>query len=240
MEGAGIVDAIKALIYGRREYSPAAQRVLVNNYYDHVARVEVRRHPLADSNKAMVDLLTLGQLSKKLQSGAVEDVWHISAIFHLKNGTRLTVEKTEQVMIFPYRELRPKEQRIFIDVTRDIGFGEWIEQVRKQKGDRVFHTYHLAKNNCGSFITYLLQHLGLYSEEAHKFIFQDTERELKPYKILDHVANTAVRTIAAANYVTGNGLASNPWLKHVSEVRRQNPDWTYKQCLIGAKASYRA
>ena len=31
----------------------------------------------------------------------------------------------------------------------------------------------------------------------------------------------------------------NPWLKHVAEYRIDHPNKSYKECLIGAKASYK-
>ena len=57
--------------------------------------------------------------------------------------------------------------------NRAVNLNQLIDGTRRRVGDYTFFSYDPFNNNCQFFIRYLLETLGMYTEQANNFLFQD-------------------------------------------------------------------
>lgn len=243
--GDGIYDEtkefIQKLIHGRREYSPSAKVVIVDNYYDNVKRIEVRRSPLPSWIKKGLNLLTNGELDEKIKDGRhpQEDVYHISMIVELSNGKKLLVEKNHNVVISGFRPLSQNEEKMDIMVNHQVAFGDFLEKALHRYGAKEIFQYRAKTRNCGIYVEYLLKANNLYTDAVHKFIFQDTQGMLDGHRNIEKLVNTAT-DLAGRMEVLKEGGAIKPncsWIEYVNQVQKKHKI-TYKEALKLASKSY--
>jgi hypothetical protein len=81
-----------------------------------------------------------------------------------------------------------------------------LDKARKNVGDKTFFDYDAFKNNCQFFIRYCLEAIGLYTEPAKNFLFQDVEGIYKGLpSYVSKIAKVATRTGAVASKILGKG-----------------------------------
>lgn len=243
IKGVGIIDTsldvIKKLIYGRQEYSPSAQKYLVKYYYNNIIQLEIRRSPLED--KEILNNLTNNELDRVLKSKDYpqEDVYHISLVVVLDNGVKILVEKTENVIIEPYRPLKNNEQQLIISVPHTVCLGDFMENTREKYGNKIFFSYRLKTNNCGNFVEYLTKTNNLYKPEVHKFIFQDAPTLLKDHPYIEKSINFLTDLKGRFDVIQqGGSIKKSNWIEYVKQIRTKH-NLSYKDALIMASKTFK-
>lgn len=98
IEGEGILElaknAIHVLFHGARRDVPPKFRDTLSKYHDEtIKKLIIRRQPIQKGVKTLVDILSLGKLSKNQKKLHYDDLYHLSMIIVLSSGKLLLLEK---------------------------------------------------------------------------------------------------------------------------------------------------
>ena len=73
-KGKGIIDNVKALLFGRTKLPPKVRKVLQAHGNKEIDYIQVARNPLSTFTKLGLDVISLGEFTKGMMVKAFEDV----------------------------------------------------------------------------------------------------------------------------------------------------------------------
>jgi hypothetical protein len=177
--GGGILDRIKGIIYGRRDYPPAERNLIEKYGNSKIIKIEVYREPLEKLTKLATTVLTLGQIDDLKKKYSYDELYHLFLVITVDyNGipVPITVEKHEIINIHEYPKIKKDAERININIRGYNGtFREFLKNGETRMGDKYWF-YNAFNNNCQIFVLNLLEAnppIIANNPEAKQFIYQD-------------------------------------------------------------------
>ncbi len=171
-KGKGIIDTGLALIFGRKNLPPKVRNMLKKHGNTEIAYIQVARSPLETYTKIALDVVSLGEFSKKAKKLPYDKLYHLYAVITLKNGTNILLEKND-VINTEYKGVRANAESKMVPVSKPLTMNQLMANTKKKLGSK-FLRYDAYKANCQNFIIGMLKGSNLGNESIYKFVKQDT------------------------------------------------------------------
>jgi len=138
----------------------------------------VCRRPLGNTFNQVLSVIN------KISGGdAVHDqLFHLFIVVILQDGTKIRIEKNEDINIVRYTESQLPEEMmpVPLDLSKGLTIKQLLDQTLATIGEQNFFDYNAFSTNCQRFVFDILQsnHLPI-SPELQKFILQNV-KDLAP------------------------------------------------------------
>lgn len=268
LQGSGFFDSIKQKLSGVVDkflpmrqagvLPPDIRKWLEQNGNKLVKSMTIIRVPVASYVNIMLQALTLGKFKQALNKLGYDKALHLRLQFTLDDNSQWYIEKNEVISLSKYTGKAKEQEDMPVSVYGgNLTMNEILNNTREFMGNENFSRYSSYKLNCQNFILSILQANKLLTQEYKDFILQDAEAIFQNLPSYARVASQKITDFAARvnRFIKGEGKRkqnkmslnnnntmrkSNPWLNHVASVRSQNPNMSYKDVLVKAKASYKS
>lgn len=141
------------------------------------------RSPVQKYVNQLLNVVSFGQFQKLMEKFNFDKFYHLYLIFTV-NGEQYVIEKNEVLTISPYK-VREGEDRLPIGNSPSaMTLKEALEKSIADYGEDTIVKYNPWTTNCQLFIKQFITSLGLSSDQANDFIYQDVSSlvsELNPY-----------------------------------------------------------
>ena len=193
---------------GRDDYPPSVRRLLAANGNKKIVSAIINRKPVDKKLSGLLNVLSLGQFKKNIDSEPYDDLFHLSISLRTEDGTNILTEKIEVINLA--KKTRKGGENL--PVTPFAGgktLNEIMENTKKRMGDKFFG-YSARNNNCQDFIMALLQSNGMGDTNDFSFVKQDAKQMFKGLKTLSKVADFITDLGGATNVlIKGTGAAAS-------------------------------
>ena len=95
--GVGIVDNIKAVVYGRKDLPPKVRDIMDKMGSKEITKIQIGRTPLPSLTSTFVNIITLGAFKKVMKEKPFDDLYHLFLLLTFSDGDRLLVEKNQVI-----------------------------------------------------------------------------------------------------------------------------------------------
>lgn len=240
---------------------PPVRVWLEQNGEKKVTSMTVSRAPIEKYVEIMLNAITLGKFNQALKKLGYDRAFHLFLQFDLEDGSRWKIEKNEVIMLTKYTGPSKNQEDVPVsNYQGNLNMAEILENTRKQMGDANFTKYTAYERNCQDFILNILSANGLLTPETRNFILQDSQKIFENLPSYTRGVSRSLTDLAARfnRFMKGEGkiknknkimnnynknsnkkVMANAWLSHVAKVKSANPNMSYKQVLMKAKASYK-
>jgi hypothetical protein len=136
--------------------------------------IEMYRAPLDNVTNGLLNVVSLGQWGKIKEMGGHDTLFHVGIVL---NG-KYTMEKLEKLEAREGTDvLKNPEVTVYpVAVHKDLTINDMVAACAKRMGDR-FITYDaLGGNNCQDFVKNLLESVGLLTQGAKAWVYQDIKK----------------------------------------------------------------
>jgi hypothetical protein len=175
--GSWIGDTLKkvkqAIFFPSDSYSKSSQATLKREGDKQVYLIEIRRAPIYSQIDKALDIISFGTFSKAKRALAYDNMYHLSMICHMTDGTQVKVEKNEKINITTNISKLPDTEAVLVNVEPPLTLNTMLYNTEKQVGKRRFYQYSAFEYNCQRFILDILQSNNLATKESEKFILQN-------------------------------------------------------------------
>lgn len=206
LEGAGIIDAAKAVVFGRSQF-PSDQRALLDKYgANTITSIKVGRTPLPSFINTILNILTLGAFQQLMKKSPYDKLMHLFVLITLDTGVTLLLEKN-QALNFKKTSAGynpPKTEFMEVPVTGTITFQSLIDKTRAKQSNGFF-IYNAISNNCQKFILDMLSSNGILTPDLKNFIYQDVASLFSKFKPQMGIVNAATSAGTAADIISKGG-----------------------------------
>ena len=193
---------------GRDDYPPSVRRLLAANGNKKIVSAIINRKPVDKKLSGLLNVLSLGQFKKNIDSEPYDDLFHLSISLRTEDGNNILTEKIEVINLA--KKTRKGGENL--PVTPFAGgktLNEIMENTKKRMGDKFFG-YSARNNNCQDFIMALLQSNGMGDTNDFSFVKQDAKQMFKGLKTLSKVADFITDLGGATNVlIKGTGAAAS-------------------------------
>lgn len=192
-------DRIFNFIFGKLPYR-VSQEIKLNGE-KRVEKITLYRAPIQKMIDKLFNILSLGKFDEMKGKLGYDDIFHLYAIVHLSDDTRLLIEKNQDINIDDDIEAKDKAEALEVNLKDyQPTFFELLENTRKLMGDNNFYKYDAFKNNCQDFLLNLLKANNLLNDTNEKFIKQNAAELLKSLpSYVSTIANTTTNTASYIN-----------------------------------------
>jgi hypothetical protein len=188
------------------DYSKTSKTTL--NKYGNipVESLVIYRTPIKGIFNRIINFISLGKWDELRQKYGFDNLFHLALVATVR-GKNVIIEKNEVVNVSTSYRTDSDTQVQNIPLSGKVfTINEMLETARRQVGDHTFFDYDAFNNNCQFFIKYLLEAMGLYTQSAKEFLFQDLKKiyeELPSY--VPSVIKGITKTGAVVSKLTGQG-----------------------------------
>jgi hypothetical protein len=204
----GIINTVKKVIYGRKDFPPSAKKVIEANKDAKITGVSLHRRVLPKIYHSILNILSKGETEKLIKESDKDKLFHTSVWLKLDNKNTILLEKNEVLGA----KLNPKEAKdeetLDINAPENLTLRELIDNTKKNMGNK-FATYSAKDNNCSDFIIELLKSNNLLSTPAHDFLFQNSKKILESVPALNKIVQLATDIGGRANVLIEGGEGLN-------------------------------
>jgi hypothetical protein len=140
-----------------------------------ITELTLKRAPVSSIITRLMDLASLGGLSKAQKRLSYDRLFHLFLEFKLDDGTRGMTEKNETLKMGTARSDGKHTERYPVKLRRPLTLNELMTNALKRYGERKLTTYNaLARGlNCQGLMLMLLSASGLLTAGARSFIEQN-------------------------------------------------------------------
>ena len=244
LKGAGLVDwfnkgvdKIKDLFSKREGFNNVSTRTLKDFGDYEINRIQIARQPIMKILNSVIKVITLGTFDPKKYG--FDQMFHLGMIITLTlpNGQikNIMIEKVDAVTISSMISMTGDNvEYIEIPVNKKLTINQMCNNALDKVGNKTFFDYDAFKNNCQSFLMYLLENSGLLTPEAKKFIHQDVSELAKNIPQFSKTIMNKITDLGQiANKLMGKGLTIHAVkikknvpieeaIKHVQHITKSN------------------
>jgi len=103
-EGSGVIQNIKDFITGRptEMYPPQIRKFIQQHGNSQIGNVMVCRKPIQGAIQSLMNIVSLGDLNKKMKAANIDKLRHLYVILRV-NGKDYMFEKDEVIKVQPYQ-----------------------------------------------------------------------------------------------------------------------------------------
>jgi hypothetical protein len=214
LSGSGIFDFFKKGVEKVKEffsprldgYSNTSKKTLEQYGNLPIKSLTIYRTPISSLIDKALNLISFGKFGDLKKQYGFDKLFHLALVANV-GSKNIIIEKNEVVNISTEYKTSKDTETFTIDMKgQTFTVNEMLDKARKNVGDKTFFDYDAFKNNCQFFIRYCLEAVGLYSEQAKNFLFQDVEGIYKGLpSYVSKIAKVATRTGAVASKILGRG-----------------------------------
>jgi hypothetical protein len=172
-------------LFKRQNYPPKVRDLLLKFARFNVTQCEVQRAPIQQAVASVLDIITLGKLTRNKKKLHYDDIFHLFMVVTLDDPekTRLLIEKNQVISIVVYK---PRADAAVMKVTmpKPILLLEMLENTRQMMGKKYF-MYDPIQNNCQDYIMAILDSNKLDTPELRTFVKQDAPKLLESRLLQD-------------------------------------------------------
>lgn len=178
-----------------------------------VVSLAIYRTPINSMINKALNFISFGKWDKLKQKHGFDRLFHLALIATVNVGggvlKNVIMEKNEVVNVTTSYNTDHQTEVFNIDLqNKNMTPAMILDTARKNVGDYKFFSYDAFNNNCQYFIKYLLEGVGLYTEDAKNFLFQDLSEVIKGLpSYIGQVANAVTTTGAVVSKLSGKGEA---------------------------------
>jgi len=211
----------KGLFSPRNDFNNTSRRTLDELGSGRVVGVVLSRAPIKGFLRKTLNVLSLGKFEEAMKRYGHDRLFHLSMIVDVDVGgvvRKVVLEKNAVVSISSRIVNEPDAEYLRIDGVPDITLLQMVDSTRNLMGNNFFPYNHI-NNNCQVFIDDILKANGMWSEQAHKWLFQDVSglaNDLHP--ITNTIAKFATDTASVVDKLVGNGMKPTPLEMLVNEI----------------------
>lgn len=195
------------------DYNNKTKSMLKTYGNNPITKMTIYRNPVSKYIPVVLNLVSLGKWNAAVKKAGYDKFFHLSLI--VECGATLNIEKLDVVSIS--KDIPEGDAVETKDVPlqgKSFTLGQLMEKARSEAGDKAFFEYDAFKNNCQSFVSYLLKGQGLYGDEEMGFTYQPIQEVID--EMPDYVKRfqKGVTDISATfNKITGQGKNREQALK---------------------------
>ena len=223
INGAGIYDTVKTVIFGRTDY-PSDQKNLLEKYGSNtITNISVGRTPLPKILTHALNILTLGAFQQILNKSPYDKLYHLFSIITLDNSIKIKIDKTQAINMTIVGNYNPKntEYITISNIPSGLTLKTALENTQKSLGSKYF-TYDAVKNNCQLFIKTILSSNGLLTKQSNDFIEQDVREMFKDFQILQKIVHGITAVGTALDIVKKGGYIGDEETKYSNNLILKN------------------
>lgn len=177
IEGAGILDTVKAFIFGPTDLSSKQRAILKKYGGKFVLRAYAQRQPVNSMITKFLNVVTLGGFEEGLEKTPYDRLFHLSICFQLEDGPLVRVEKNEIIKISVEKPKAPGQTVGSTETMEIHGFegntlGQIMSRAKTHLGSK-FAFYNSKNANCQDFILGILAANGIVNEFYTSWIKQE-------------------------------------------------------------------
>jgi hypothetical protein len=197
-----VVDFIK----GRPSdlYPPKIRKFIETHGEHQIVATSVGRTPLTSTIEKVLNVLTLGNLRKRMAALNIDKLRHLYVILELKGPASLSTrtqatstfmfEKDEVIKVSKYTPRKAQEMMELGEPELNLSVRELFETLLAE--DPTINIYDSIRANCQGFVAHVLKILGLWHGTVIPFVKQDTNQLLSPFvQKINAAATNAARNI---------------------------------------------
>jgi hypothetical protein len=225
VKGAGLFD----IFTPNKSYNNVSTKTM-KQYGDFpVIQLRIMRTPIMKILNTVINVISLGKWNDLLKKHGYDDLFHLALVATVQTPTeqkQIVIEKNEVINVstkftvndktetleVPLNGIQTTVNKMLADGLQKVGVDKWF-------------LYHPLNNNCQSFISYILQTLGLYNMQTRTFLYQSMEaikQELPSYVKSTMKAVTDIGAVASK--LMGKGLEDGEKLHiHSIKINKQVP-----------------
>lgn len=206
INGGGIYDVGKAIIFGRSDYPPDQKKLLSTYGNNKITHIKIGRSPLPSFINTALNVLTLGAFQKLLQKSPYDKLYHLFSIITLDNGVKILLEKNQAINMKKVSAYNPKHSD-YVEVNNiptDLTFQTLMDNTQKALGKKFF-VYDAIKNNCQLFIKTMLSSNGILTKQLQDFIEQNVRELFKDFQGLQKVIKGITSVGTAVDIIQKGG-----------------------------------
>lgn len=209
--GAGIVDSLL-------NHRPRLFRKFLKSHGNTpIKQMRICREPLPTLLTKIGNLLTAGELNKRIRKLGYDNVFHLYLLIELMDGRILKLEKNERVtttFVKSY-DVTKKTEYLDIKMVDSYTINDMVEGAENLGSLK--YTYSLERNNCQQFLLLLLKGIDILTPEYRNFIYQNASEILNNNRVLIKGIRTATNIRGILNYVMNGGSNNSTYkISHLS------------------------
>lgn len=179
-------------------YSKNVENVLYNYGNEPILKMSIGRVALSKTTLFLLNIVSLGELNKKLQNTTYDKLYHLFLIIETSRGQFL-LEKNEVISISK-KKIPPKSDILNISIPNNFTLNSILEKTKQMMKQNYF-TYSGRDNNCQFFIYNILKSNHIITQENEQFVLQDTQQLFNGNPIFRKRLNTLTDTGAVASRI---------------------------------------
>jgi len=205
-----LVKAVKGDF--RKEYPPKVAEFLEKNGNKIIQKVTVLRTPVSKTLETALNLISFGKWEKAKKQYGFDTFFHLAMEVQFDDNTNVVVEKNATIGI---RDASEKSQqadsnavteRLELPVRSKFSFNHMLSGAKRILGDERFFRYDALTSNCQLFVKSCLEAIGMYTNEAKAFVYQDLEELMKELPSFVGGIAKKITDIQSYSDIAGSGL----------------------------------
>lgn len=225
IKGAGLFD----IFTPNKSYNNVSTKTM-KQYGDFpVIQLRIMRTPIMKILNTVINVISLGKWSDLLKKHGYDDLFHLALVATVQTPTeqkQIVMEKNEVINISTKFTVNDKTQTLEVPLNgKETTVNKMLADGLEKVGVDKWFLYHPLNNNCQSFISYILQTLGLYNMQTRTFLYQNMEaikQELPSYVKSTMKAVTDLGAVASK--LMGKGLEDGEKLHiHSIKIKKEIP-----------------
>ena len=204
-------DAVSNYLGPRLDDYPNSTKDMLRQYGDGVVtKAIIYRKPIDAYIPFVLNAVSLGKWNQAVKKEGYDKFFHLSLIVEVK-GQLLNVEKLDVVSITKGTPTGDTVENEPVPLEgRSFTLEQMLEKARADVGDQAFFEYDSFRNNCQSFVSYLLKGQGLYGEKQKAFTYQPIQGIVDDMPDYVKKFQRGLTDISATlKKVTGQGMVGN-------------------------------
>jgi hypothetical protein len=223
VKGSGLFD----IFTPNKSYNNVSTKTM-KQYGDFpVIQLRIMRTPIMKILNTVINVISLGKWNDLLKKHGYDDLFHLALVATVQTPTeqkQIVMEKNEVINISTKFTVNDKTQTLEVPLNgKETTVNKMLADGLKKVGVDKWFLYHPLNNNCQSFISYILQTLGLYNMQTRIFLYQNMEaikQELPSYVKSTMKAVTDLGAVASK--LMGKGL-DDGYKIHSVKVNKKVP-----------------
>jgi len=199
-------DAVGTYLAPREGYNNKTTAMLEQYGPQLITEISIYRKPVDAYIPVVLNLVSLGKWNSAVKKSGQDKFFHLSLIVRV-GGELLNVEKLDVVSITKGTPTGDTVETHSVPLQgKEFTLDTMMQTARNAVGDTKFFLYDSFRNNCQSFVSYLLKGQGLYGPNEKEFTYQNIDEIVE--EMPDYVKNFQVglTDIAASfNKLSGQG-----------------------------------
>ena len=211
--GAGFINQY----FGKQklDFNKTAKATLARHGESRIIGIKLFASLLSKFDKTISNIVMMGRLDEIREKYGVDELFHLGILFSMQDGSTISYEKGETVLISDkVKDMGEKTVRYYdVPISHlHITLNEFVKKSQENVKPEDYFIYSALRNNCQKFIITSLERNGLMTNEIKKFGKQNTDDFVKELPAFSNWAMNKITGIIARqsdeeDEINGGGFA---------------------------------